>query len=88
MSVYNRRKVLLIEKENKEEKGMLERIRYVLDGEDGMGTLEYAGLAVLVIIIIVAFFKFKDKVVQLVNNATGRVGEINSKLNDAWSSMP
>lgn len=67
---------------------MLERARYVLDGEDGMGTLEYAGLAVLVIIIIVAFFKFKDKVVELVNNSSRRVGEINSKLNDAWSSMP
>ena len=67
---------------------MLERARYVLDGEDGMGTLEYASLAVLVIIIIVAFFKFKDKVVELVNNSSRRVGEINSKLNDAWSSMP
>ncbi len=69
-------------------KRMWERACYVLDSDDAMGTLEYAGLAVLVIIIIVAFFKFKDQVVNLVNNATGRVGEINSKLNSAWSSMP
>lgn len=70
-------------------KRMLDRARYVLDGEDGMGTLEYAGLAVLVIIILAVFFGFKDKVVELIHNATGRVGEINSKLNEAWSStMP
>ena len=39
-------------------KRMLDRARYVLDGEDGMGTLEYAGLAVLVIIILAVFFGF------------------------------
>ena len=64
---------------------MLNRIRYVLSGEDGMGTLEYAVLAVIVIIITVAFFKFKDEVIGLIDNATGKVGEINSKLDSQWS---
>ena len=65
---------------------MRNRIMNVLHGEDGMGTLEYAIIIFIVLLIAVVFFKFRDAVVALFNSATGKVTAMHSTLSNAFSS--
>lgn len=66
---------------------MKNRFLNVLNGEDGMGTLEYGIIIFIVLMIAVAFFWFKDAVVNLINSATDKVDTIHSNLSDQFDNV-
>ena len=60
----------------------------VLHGEDGMGTLEYAIIIFIVLLIAVVFFRFRDAVVDLFNSATDKVDSMHSAMSSQFSGDP
>lgn len=65
---------------------MKNRAMNVLHGEDGMGTLEYAIIIFIVLMIAVVFFKFRDAVVSLFKSATGKVNDIHTSLSSQFNT--
>lgn len=59
---------------------MKNRVLNALHGEDGMGTLEYGIIIFIVLIIAVAFFYFRDAVVDLIKSATRKVDTVRENL--------
>ena len=66
---------------------MKNRFMNVLNGEDGMGTLEYGIIIFIVLMIAVAFFWFRDAVVNLINSATDKVDVIHENLSDQFDNV-
>ena len=66
---------------------MKNRFMNVLNGEDGMGTLEYGIIIFIVLMIAVAFFWFRDAVIRIINSATDKVGEVHDGLESSWSMV-
>ena len=65
---------------------MKNRVMNVLHGEDGMGTLEYAIIIFIVLLIAIVFFKFRDAVVGLFNSATDKVNTMHATMSGQFSS--
>lgn len=66
---------------------MKNRFMNVLNGEDGMGTLEYGIIIFIVLMIAVAFFWFRDAVVNLINSATDKVDVIHTNLSNQFDNV-
>lgn len=66
---------------------MKNRFMNVLNGEDGMGTLEYGIIIFIVLMIAVAFFWFRDAVVNLINSATDKVDIIHTNLSNQFDNV-
>lgn len=66
---------------------MKNRFMNVLNGEDGMGTLEYGIIIFIVLMIAVAFFWFRDAVVNLINSATSKVDTIHNNLSNQFDNV-
>lgn len=66
---------------------MKNRFMNVLNGEDGMGTLEYGIIIFIVLMIAVAFFWFRDAVINMINSATDKVDEVHDGLESSWSMV-
>lgn len=66
---------------------MKNRFMNVLNGEDGMGTLEYGIIIFIVLMIAVAFFWFRDAVVNLINSATNKVDVIHNNLSNQFDNV-
>lgn len=64
---------------------MKNRVLNALHGEDGMGTLEYGIIIFIVLIIAVAFFYFRDAVVDLIKSATQKVDSVRENLSNQFS---
>lgn len=66
---------------------MKNRFMNVLNGEDGMGTLEYGIIIFIVLMIAVAFFYFRDAVVNMINSATAKVDDVHNNLSNQWQKV-
>lgn len=64
-----------------------DRAAATISGESGMGTLEYAIIIFIVLLIAVVFFKFRDAVVALFNSATGKVTSMHNAMSDQFKDM-
>lgn len=54
-------------------KNLINRVKYVMQGEDGASNLEIVVWFSVVLVIATALFLFKDAIVRFVNNSTSQV---------------
>lgn len=61
-------------------KNLVERSKYVCGGEEGASNIEIVIWIVVVLVIAVALFAFRDKIEGLLGTASGDVGGMDNKL--------
>lgn len=57
----------------------------VTHGNDGMGTLEYAVIIFIVLMISVVFFRFRDSITGIYDSGTGKVIAMKDTLDEAYN---
>ena len=60
-------------------KNLMNRIKYVMQGEDGASNLEIVVWFSVVLVIATALFAFKDAIVKFVQNSTKNVQSLKFK---------
>lgn len=56
-------------------KNLLNRAKFVLDGEDGASNVEIIVWISVVLVLATVLFLFRDTIEQFINNAIGRINE-------------
>lgn len=66
--------------------GILNRAKYVMNGEDGASNLEIIVWMSVVLVIAGFLFAFRNQVSSFLNNVTGKVGAMNDVLTNKFDA--
>ncbi len=59
---------------------LINRAKYVVGGEEGASNIEIVVWIVVVLVIAVALFAFRDKIGAFIGSATGSVDQMDTKI--------
>lgn len=59
---------------------LINRAKHVVGGEEGMSNIELIVWIVVVLVIAVALFAFRDKISDFLGTSTGKVADMDSKI--------
>lgn len=65
-------------------KNLLNRAIVVSKGEDGASNLEFIVIASVTLVIASVLFLFRNKIMEFVNNASGKVGDMTNSVNTGF----
>lgn len=65
---------------------LLDRAKYVIDGESGASNLEIIVWMSVVLVIAGFLFAFRNKIADFLNNVTGKVGSMNDTLTNKFDA--
>lgn len=60
-------------------KNLLNRAKFVLDGEDGASNVEIIVWISVVLVLATVLFLFRDAIAEFINKAIGRINEFQVK---------
>lgn len=66
---------------------LLNRAIAVTKGEDGASNLEFIVIASVTLVIASVLFLFRDKIMQFINNASGKVGAMTGTVNEGFQNQ-
>lgn len=55
---------------------LIDRAKYVLDGEDGAVSLEMVGMIAVILVILLALFFFRDSIRNAIGRGTNQVDNL------------
>lgn len=61
-------------------KNLINRMKHVVGGEEGASNIEIVVWIVVVLVIAVALFLFRDQISNFIGSATGSVGNMDAKI--------
>ncbi len=65
---------------------MLNRIKYVMNGEDGASNLEIIVWMSVVLVIAGFLFVFRNKISEFVQSASGKVNQMGTSMNNQFDA--
>ena len=68
-------------------KSLISRAKNVVGGEQGASNIEIVVWIVVVLVIAVALFMFRDQIGEFLGSSTDTVGNMDSKINETNSSI-
>ncbi|RKO61861.1 hypothetical protein [Caldibacillus debilis] len=68
-------------------KKLLNRAKHVVGGEEGASNIEIVVWIVVVLVIAVALFAFRDQIGAFLGTAKDSVGDMDDAINDTRSSI-